>query len=253
MPQIYWIPKLHKTPYRARFIAGSSSCTMTRLCKLITECLKLVRTQCTTYCKTIRERTGVNCMWIINNSLDVIRALEEKQLSLNRVSTWDFSTLYTSLLHAQLKKQLHDLLQRVLNTKGKSFIATNNYMYFSCRDLGLAIDFLIDNIYVRFGSSIFRQVIGIPMGTNSAPLLADLFLDNPAYGVYISQLVRYARICTSKVDFINRLRGLSLRLRQQGFETNRLQNSFNKFVNRHGFIVEKYGAALREMRLAIQA
>ena len=42
---------------------------------------------------------------------------------------------------------------------------------------------------------------------------------NPAYGVYISQLVRYARICTSKVDFINRLRGLSLRLRQQGFET----------------------------------
>ena len=67
---------------------------------------------------------------------------------------------------------------------------------------------------------------------------------NPAYGVYISQLVRYARICTSKVDFINRLRGLSLRLRQQGFETNRLQNSFNKFVNRHGLIVEKYGVRI---------
>ena len=236
---------------------------------------------------------------------------------------------------------------------------STRYTYFSCRELGLAIDFLIDNIYVRFGSSVFRQVIGISMGTNSAPLLADLFfhtfeydfmvktmkqditkaiqfsntfryiddlfsinnvnfgncisaiypselelkdtstsstevcyLDtniktgdlttpfrisiydkrddfafrivnvphmdsnipaDPAYGVYISQLVRYARICTSKVDFINRLRGLSLRLRQQGFETNRLQNSFNKFVNRHGFIVEKYGADLREMRLAIQA
>ena len=70
--------------------------------------------------------------------------------------------------------------------------------------------------------------------------------------VYISQLVRYARICTSKVDFINRLRGLSLRLRQQGFETNLLQKSFNKFVNRLGLIVEKYGTALREMRLAIQ-
>ena len=58
---------------------------------------------------------------------------------------------------------------------------------------------------------------------------------------------------TSKVDFINRLRGLSLRLRQQGFETNLLQKSFNKFFSRHGLIVEKYGAALREMRLAIQA
>ena len=89
-------------------------------------------------------------------------------------------------------------------------------------------------------------IVSFPHMDNNIPA-------NPAYGVYISQLVRYARICTSKVDFINRLRGLSLRLRQQGFETNRLQNSFNKFVNRHGLIVEKYGAALREMRLAIQA
>ena len=66
---------------------------------------------------------------------------------------------------------------------------------------------------------------------------------------YISQLVRYARICTSKVDFKNRLRGLSLRLRQQGFDTNLLQKSFNKFFIHHGLIVEKYGAAPREMRL----
>ena len=76
---------------------------------------------------------------------------------------------------------------------------------------------------------------------------------NPAYGVFLSQLVRYARICTSKVDFINRLRGLSLRLRQQGFDTNLLQKSFNKFFSRYGLIIEKYGAALRGMRLAIQA
>ena len=57
----------------------------------------------------------------------------------------------------------------------------------------------------------------------------------------------------SKVDFMNRLRGLSLRLRQQGFLTNLLQRSFTKFFNRHGLIVVKYGATLREMRFAIQA
>ena len=147
------------------------------------------------------RKTGVNCMWIMNNLLDVIRALDEKQLSLNHVSTWDFSTLYTSLSHAQLKKQLHDLLERVFNTKGKSFIATNNfrtfwandktstrYTYFSCRELGLAIDFLIDNIYVRFGSSVFRQVIGIPMGTNNAPLLADLFLHTFEYDFVVKTM-----------------------------------------------------------------
>ena len=38
------------------------------------------------------------------------------------------------------------------------------------------IEFLINNIFVQFGWHISRQVIGIPMGTNCAPLLADLFL-----------------------------------------------------------------------------
>ena len=35
---------------------------------------------------------------------------------------------------------------------------------------------LVDNIYVKFGGQLFRQTIGIPTGTNCAPLLADLFL-----------------------------------------------------------------------------
>jgi hypothetical protein len=38
------------------------------------------------------------------------------------------------------------------------------------------LEFLIDNIFVSFGGTLFQQVIGIPMGTNCAPLLADLFL-----------------------------------------------------------------------------
>ena len=38
------------------------------------------------------------------------------------------------------------------------------------------IEFLVDNIYVRFGGPPFREMVDIPMGTNCAPLLADLFL-----------------------------------------------------------------------------
>ena len=38
------------------------------------------------------------------------------------------------------------------------------------------VEFLIDNIVVKFGGCLFRQVIGIPIRTNCAPLLADLFL-----------------------------------------------------------------------------
>ena len=166
-----------------------------------------------------------------NNSLDVIRALEEKQLSLTHVSTWDFFTLFTSLPHTQLINQRRDLLETVFHTKGKSFIAANSfhtfwtndrmsmrYTYFSCRGLCLAIDFLIDNIYVRFGSSVFRQVIGIPMGTNSAPFLDDLFLHTLEYdfmaktmkqditkAIQFSNTFRYIDdlFSINNVDFVN--------------------------------------------------
>ena len=38
------------------------------------------------------------------------------------------------------------------------------------------LKFLIDNIVVSFGGALFQQVVGIPMGKNCAPLLADLLL-----------------------------------------------------------------------------
>ena len=44
------------------------------------------------------------------------------------------------------------------------------------RQVGGFLEFLIDNIFVSFGGILFQQVVGIPMGTNCAPLLADLFL-----------------------------------------------------------------------------
>ena len=38
------------------------------------------------------------------------------------------------------------------------------------------LEFLVDNIFVVFGGKVFQQIVGIPMGTNCAPLLADMFL-----------------------------------------------------------------------------
>ena len=39
-----------------------------------------------------------------------------------------------------------------------------------------ALHYLLDNIFIRFGSKLYRQIVCIPMGTNCAPLVADLFL-----------------------------------------------------------------------------
>ena len=51
-----------------------------------------------------------------------------------------------------------------------------HYTMWTCPDVCKSLSFLLDNMYVRFGNIVYRQVNGIQMGTNCAPLVADLFL-----------------------------------------------------------------------------
>ena len=72
------------------------------------------------------------------------------------MSTYDFSTLYTSLPHHLMKDKLIDSINR-------TFIDD-------------ALVYLLNNIFITFGTKLYRQTIGIPTGTNCAPLVAELFL-----------------------------------------------------------------------------
>ena len=42
-----------------------------------------------------------------------------------------------------------------------------------CQKMCNALHYLLDNIFIRFGSKLYRQIVGTPMGTNCAPLVAD--------------------------------------------------------------------------------
>ena len=37
-------------------------------------------------------------------------------------------------------------------------------------------DFLVDHYFMVFAGKVFQQTVGIPMGTNCAPFLSDIFL-----------------------------------------------------------------------------
>ena len=52
----------------------------------------------------------------------------------------------------------------------------NNHNLWSCQKVCDALVYLLDTIFIRFGTKLYRQTIGIPMGTNCSPLVADLFL-----------------------------------------------------------------------------
>ena len=62
--------------------------------------------------------------------------------------------------------------ERVMFTSEKH----KKYNLWICQKVTEALIYLLDSIYIRFGSKLYRQNVGIPMGTNCAPLVADLFL-----------------------------------------------------------------------------
>ena len=66
---------------------------------------------------------------------------------------------------------------------------------------------------------------------------------SPAYGVYISQLIRYARASGSYSDFLKRHLHLRNRLLEQGYKTIRLIRSLKKFIFRYQDLVEIYSVS----------
>ena len=282
------------------------------------------------------------------------------------MSTYDFSTLYTTLPHNLIKDKLADLIERTFQREGSLYIACNdmsafftsdavrNYNLWSCQKVCEALTFLLDNIYIRFGYKLYRQIVGIPMGTNCAPVVADLFLfcyerdfmlslseDNQSgvieafsstsrylddllnidnnffdsmvnriyhselqvnkanvsdaeasfldlhlsisdgfvktkiydkrddfdfdivnfpfldgdvprsasYDVYISQLIRFARVSSHVDDLNTRNKVLTAKLLRQGYRYHKLRKAFFKFYRRHFDIVSKYNVGLKTLLL----
>ena len=78
------------------------------------------------------------------------------------------------------------------------------------------------------------------------PFLSSNIPSSPAYGVFISQLIRYVRVCSSYECFL-RARRLSSKLLKQGYLVERLISSFRKFYWRYGDLVQQYEVTLSRM------
>ena len=188
LPTLYWLPKLHKRSYKSRFIANSSACTTTELSILLTSCLTAIKNHVIKYCTTVYERNGKKLFWSIKNSGEILNKLKSRGFLASCLSTYDFSTLYTTLPHNIIKEKLTELIEQTFNREGSLYLACNDknafftseqpkrYKFWSCQKMCDALHYLLDNIFIRFGSKLYRQIVGIPMGTNYAPLVADLFL-----------------------------------------------------------------------------
>jgi len=124
------------------------------------------------YCETVYSRSGINHMWILKNSKDLLDNLKPRSFSqVSSIKTYDFSTLYTTLPHDKLKPRLKETIHKAFSHRnnGSNFVVLGyNSTYFSNKiqkgktcyseEQGISmLEFLIDNIFVSFGGAIFSR------------------------------------------------------------------------------------------------
>ena len=70
---------------------------------------------------------------------------------------------------------------------------------------------------------------------------------SPSYGVYISQLIRFARVCSNVDDFNNRNLFLTAKLLKQGYRYHKIRKAFSKFYYRHSELIVEYNIGLKTL------
>ena len=190
LPQMHWIPKLHKSPIKARFIVASPKCSVKSLSKDVTSVFKLFYKQIEAYNLKSRYFSGVNTFWVVQNNKPLAQSIDKlnKRNKARSITTFDFSTLYTKIPHSKLVSVLHSLIDFCFNGGDKKYIGINRYgarwvkdpnkypAYFDKKMIKEAVSYLLDNCFFTVGNKLFKQIIGIPMGSDPAPFFANLFL-----------------------------------------------------------------------------
>jgi hypothetical protein len=128
--------------------------------------------------------------WIVKNKDSAIFNLNylNNKSSAESIFSFDFKKLYTNLPHDKVVEKISALLDKCFKRKELGFINVSakykaswsstkkSTWSFSFDDIVSMFKFLMNNIYVKFRGMIYRQVVGIPMGCDCAPQVADLFL-----------------------------------------------------------------------------
>ena len=72
------------------------------------------------------ERSSKSLFWSVKNSAEILDKLKARDFNATSLSTYDFSTLYTTLPHNLIENKLIDLIERTFNREGSPYIACND-------------------------------------------------------------------------------------------------------------------------------
>ena len=217
IPYLYATVKMHKVPKKFRFITAGCESLMSNPSIATSKCLKLLlKFARTSYKYKIKYLD--NNIFIVDNREKVVTFLDDSnqmKTTNKSVTTWDFATLYTKIPHEKLKEKIGLFVRTIMGyvniDRGAQYVcyskkSGNTYfsksksssnVSYSADSLVRIINTVIDNAFVRYHGKIYRQKIGIPMGTNVAPYLANIFLHIYEHE-YLSKLVENNEVNVAK-------------------------------------------------------
>ena len=213
VPNFHIRVKMHKTPVGYRFVCGAQNAPTHRISGWLVPALQTLIGEADSLWNEQIERLpdalkngAPRGSWIALNSESVVRKLRhcnrprrERRVPL-QFCTYDFTTMYTKIRLSDLKSRLTDLFCRLfvrrqihgfahlllvrkdkthqwLNTRpsGPNAIDPKTECLFTFSRLVSMVESLVDNTYLGFGGRHYRQSIGLPMGTQCAGQLANLY------------------------------------------------------------------------------
>ena len=187
LPRIYAIPKMHKTPIKARFITGAHNSSLKPISIDLQRILKHMREHFRRYCTLIKERTGVNHFFSIDNSEQVVSKLRTSRSGYTTLFCADFTSLFTNLPHSTVLENLYSLIDLLFDHCKMNYISMSNGRAkysktnggprsYHRGDVKLILKYILENSYATYAGTLYKQNRGIPQGNNASPQIADLTL-----------------------------------------------------------------------------
>ena len=173
LPTLYWLPKLHKKPYKSRFISNSSDCSTTVLSKHIPSALTAVKQHVIKYSETALSNSNVNYVWLKKLCWGHQKATS-KLSRFSSILLFLFKNLIATRSHqsksdVSCKRLFQQRVQTHFCTSNKAgFLATRSTTRIN---VGLALTYVKHlfsswKTYVQSEGMVYQQIVGIPTGTD---------------------------------------------------------------------------------------
>ena len=133
----------------------------------------------------------VKHFWVVDNNSDVVATLDKISAKgkARSISTFDFLTIYTKVLHDKLIDVLNQLVDFIFNSSDRVYLSVTKTgarwvkkrgrcrgRVYDKKKVKNIIKYLIESCYFTIGNLFFRQSIGMSMGSDPAPFFANIFL-----------------------------------------------------------------------------